>query len=159
MQRGIFSRLTFHPALLYSAAWSPDGSRLAVAAFATKGQIMPAKGSGTPVTVSEEPLAAVRDWSPDGRTILVQQQNSSTGMDVLSLPVSDKPQSLTPVLNSQFDEVAPRLSPDGHWLSSLRAILALNPHLTSNRKLPGLDIAECFIKFFRDPGNLLTGDP
>ena len=35
----------------------------------------------------------------------------------MSLPVSDKPQSLTPVLNSPFDEVAPRLSPDGHWLA------------------------------------------
>jgi Tol biopolymer transport system component len=35
----------------------------------------------------------------------------------MSLPVSDEPQSLTPVLNSQFDEVTPRLSPDGHWLA------------------------------------------
>jgi len=38
-------------------------------------------------------------------------------MDVFSLPVSEKPQSLTPVLNSQFDEILPRLSPDGHWLA------------------------------------------
>jgi len=42
---------------------------------------------------------------------------------------------------------------------SLRATFALNPHLTSNRKLPGLDIVECFIKSFRNPGNLLSGDP
>jgi Tol biopolymer transport system component len=90
---------------------------LAVAAFATKAQIMPANGGGTPVTISEGPVAAVRDWSPDGHTILVQQQNSSTGMDVMSLPVSDKQQPLTPVLNSQFDEVVPRLSPDGRWLA------------------------------------------
>ena len=117
VQRGIFSRLTFHPAPQYSGAWSPDGSRLAVAAFATKLQIMPANGSGTPVTVSEEPVGAVRDWSPDGHTILIQQQNSSTGWDVMLLPVSDKPQSLTPVLNSPFDELVPRLSPDGHWLA------------------------------------------
>ena len=115
--RRIFSRLTFHPATFYTAAWSPDGSRLAIAAFATKVQIISANGSGTPVTVSEDLVAGVRDWSPDGRTILVQQQNSSTGMDVLALPVSDKPQSLIPVLNSQFDEVVPRLSPDGRWLA------------------------------------------
>jgi serine/threonine protein kinase/Tol biopolymer transport system component len=117
VQRGIFSRLTFHPETGYSAAWSPDGSRLAIAATATPAQIMPANGSGTPVPISVELVAAVRDWSPDGRTILVQQQNSKTGMDVMSLPVSDKPQSLTPMLNSQFDEVLPRLSPDGHWLA------------------------------------------
>ena len=117
VQRGTLSRLTFHPALGYSAVWSPDGSRLAIAALGTKVQIMPANGSGTPVSVSNELVGAVRDWSPNGQTILVQQQNSSTGMDVMSLPVSEKPQSLTPVLKSQFDEVAPRISPDGRWLA------------------------------------------
>jgi eukaryotic-like serine/threonine-protein kinase len=115
--RGTFSRLTFHPAVGYSAAWSPDGNRLAVASLGTKVQIIPANGSGTPVTVSNDQVAMIRDWSPDGHTILVQQQNSSTGMDVVSLPVSEKPESLTPVLNSQFDEILPRLSPDGHWLA------------------------------------------
>jgi Tol biopolymer transport system component len=117
VQRGTLSRLTFHPALVYTAVWSPEGSRLAIAALGTKVQIMPANGSGTPVSISNELVAGVRDWSRDGHTIIVQQQNSSTGMDVLALPVSEKPQSLTPVLNSQFDEVAPRLSPDGRWLA------------------------------------------
>jgi eukaryotic-like serine/threonine-protein kinase len=117
VQRGIFSRLTFHPAVTYSAAWSPDGSRLAIAALGTKVQIIPANGSGTPLTASNEQVATIRDWSPDGHTILVQQQNSSTGMDVMSLPASDKPQPITPVLNSQFDEILPRLSSDGRWLA------------------------------------------
>jgi eukaryotic-like serine/threonine-protein kinase len=117
VQRGIFSRLTFHPAVAYSAVWSPDGSRLAVAGLGTKVQIIPANGSGVPVTVSNEQVAAIRDWSPDGQVVIVQQQNSSTGMDVMSLPVGEKPQSLTPLLNSQFDEILPRLSPDGRWLA------------------------------------------
>jgi eukaryotic-like serine/threonine-protein kinase len=117
VQRGIFSRLTFHPAQAYSATWSTDGKRLAIAAFATKVQIMPANGSGTPVTASEDLVAAVRDWSPDGHTVLVQQQNSSTGFDVMSLAVASEPQSVKPVLNSQFDEISPRLSPDGRWLA------------------------------------------
>jgi Tol biopolymer transport system component/aminoglycoside phosphotransferase (APT) family kinase protein len=117
VQRGIFSRLTFHPAVAYSAVWSPDGSRLAVAGLGTKVQIIPANGSGVPVTVSNEQVAAIRDWSPDGQVVIVQQQNSSTGMDVMSLSVGEKPQSLTPLLNSQFDEILPRLSPDGRWLA------------------------------------------
>ncbi len=117
VQLGTLSRLTFHPALAYSAVWSPDGSRLAIAATGAKVQIMPANGSGSPVSISNELVAGVRDWSPDGLTILVQQQNSRTGMDVMSLPVSEKPQPLTPVLNSQFDEISPRLSPDGRWLA------------------------------------------
>jgi Tol biopolymer transport system component len=117
VQRRIFSRLTFHPAQAYSAAWSPDGSRLAVAPFAAKVQIIPANGSGTPVTVSEELVSRISDWSPDGHTIVVSRQNSSTGMDVMSLPVSDKQQPLTAVLNSPFDEIMPRLSPDGRWMA------------------------------------------
>ena len=117
VQRGIFSRLTFHPAVSYTAAWSPDGSHLAIASLGTKAQIIPANGSGTPITASSEQVSMIRDWSPDGHTILVQQQNSSTGMDVMSLRASDKPQPITPVLNSQFDEILPRLSPDGRWLA------------------------------------------
>ncbi len=31
--------------------------------------------------------------------------------------VSDNPQPMIPVLHSQFDEVLPRFSPDGHWLA------------------------------------------
>jgi Tol biopolymer transport system component len=109
--------LTFHPSVGYSAAWSPDGTHLAIASLGTKVQIIPANGTGTPVTASSEQVSGVRDWSSDGHTIIVQQQNSSTGMDVLSLPVSEKPEALTPLLNSQFDEILPRLSPDGHWLT------------------------------------------
>jgi Tol biopolymer transport system component len=117
VQRGIFSRVTFHPAVGYTAVWSPDGTHLAVASLGAKVQIIPANGSGTPTTASEELVAMVRDWSSDGHTILVQQQNSSTGMDVMALPASDKAQSLKPVLNSRFDETLPRLSPDGRWLA------------------------------------------
>jgi WD40 repeat protein len=117
VQRGIFSRLTFHPATTYSAAWSPDGTRLATTTLGTKVQIIPANGSGTPVTASTDLVAAVSDWSPDGHTILVQQQNSSTGFDVMSLEVTGGPQPVKPVLNSQFDEMMPRLSPDGRWLA------------------------------------------
>lgn len=117
VQRGTFSRLTFHPATGYSAVWSPDGNHLAITSLGAKIQIIPANGSGTPVSASNEPVAMVRDWSSDGRTILVQMQNSSTGMDVTALSVADKTQSMTPVLNSQFDEILPRLSPDGRWLA------------------------------------------
>jgi Tol biopolymer transport system component len=116
-QRGTLSRLTFHPALPYSAAWSPDGRHLAIAALGGKVQITPADGSGTPVDVSDQSVVRVGDWSPDGHTILVQQQNSSTGMDVMSLAVVGQPTSLKPVLNSSFDELWPRLSPDGRCLA------------------------------------------
>lgn len=117
VQRAVLSRLTFHPATSYSGVWSPDGTRLAIAALATKVQIMPANGNGTPVTASQDLVATVRDWSPDGHTLIIQQQNSSTGMDVLALPVADKPQAMNPILNSRFDEMVPRLSSDGHWLA------------------------------------------
>jgi Tol biopolymer transport system component len=117
VQRGMFSRLTFHPAPNYSAVWSPDGSRVAFSGFASQVQIMSANGVGTPLTVTTEKVGMVRDWSPDGHTLILQMQNSSTGMDIYSAPVSDKPQPSTPVLHSPFDEIVPRISPAGRCLA------------------------------------------
>jgi Tol biopolymer transport system component len=117
VQRSVFSRLTFRPATGYTATWAPDGTRLAISALGTKVQIVRPNGNGTPATATDELVAMVRDWSPDGHTIIVQQQNSSTGMDVVTMPVADTPQPLKPLLNSRFDEILPRLSPDGHWLA------------------------------------------
>jgi len=116
-QRGTMSRFTFQPTPgTYSAAWSPDSTRLAVGTFASKIQIMPVNGGGTPVTATEDQISAIFDWAPDGHTILVGRQNSATGWDIYTLPMGEA-QHLSPLLNSRFDEQAARVSPDGHWLA------------------------------------------
>ena len=55
-------------------------------------------------------------WSPDGRFILFKHRGVKTRMDVWALPTfGDKKEF--PVLNSQFDEQTPNLSPNGRWLA------------------------------------------
>ena len=62
--------------------------------------------------------------SPDGRFLLYTQRGQNTRMDVWALPLVDHPPSATalrhepfPLLNSQFEEVAAELFPDGRWLA------------------------------------------
>ena len=116
-QPGTTSRVTFEGGCFPTAVWSPDGTQLAVAWVTRKTEIIPASGSGTPrILENGVLLSEVSDWSRDGRTLVANQQNSGTGMDVLTLDTSGM-QPPTPILHSQFDEMLPRLSPDGRWLA------------------------------------------
>jgi Tol biopolymer transport system component len=117
VQRGISSRLTFARGIQRSGIWAPDSRHLLVSGLGAKAQILSAAGNGVPVTL-EPIITRGQDWSPDGRTLLVAQQNSNTGWDILSIPSSGE-QTLTPVLTSSFDEHGARFSPDGHWLAYL----------------------------------------
>jgi Tol biopolymer transport system component len=117
VQRGISSRLTFSSGIQRTGIWAPDSQHLLVSALGAKAEILSASGSGSP-QVLEQLITRGQDWSPDGRVLLVAQQNSSTGWDVLSMPSSGS-QPLTPLLATSFDEIGARFSPDGHWLSYL----------------------------------------
>jgi Tol biopolymer transport system component len=116
--RGTLSRFTFHPLAAYTAAWSPDGKQLALGAAPSRVQIVAANGSGNakPITQMEQ-NSSVSDWSRDGKTLLVNFQNSDTGWDVATIPVSGG--EPVPFVHSPFDEVAPRFSPDGRWVAYL----------------------------------------
>jgi Tol biopolymer transport system component len=94
--------------------WSPDGSRIAYSS--TPGMAAKASnGLGDAELLIEGPRFPAC-WSPDGRFILFKYRGVKTRMDVWALPTfGDKKEF--PVLNSQFDEQTPSLSPDGRWLA------------------------------------------
>ena len=54
-------------------------------------------------------------WSPDGQTLAFIEINPTTGYDIWMLRMSDR--KAQPFLRTQFNESAPRFSPDGHWLA------------------------------------------
>jgi Tol biopolymer transport system component len=56
------------------------------------------------------------DWSRDGQFIFFTRLDEQTGRDVWAAPLtgSGKPY---PLLNTEFDEWRPQLSPDGRWLA------------------------------------------
>ena len=122
LQRGDLTRITFDPAEDETPVWSPDGRYVAYSS----------DRQGQPRTVfrkrvdgnASEPEEVVwqgsehshvTDWSPDGRTIIVQRAATATSDDVLAIDVDTK--EATPLLASPFSERQARISPNGRWLA------------------------------------------
>jgi serine/threonine protein kinase len=120
LQRRTETRLTFDPRDDSDAVWSPDSKTIAFAANSPGGGVIytrPANGGG-----SEEQLAALpgkspgytRDWSFDGRFILFSV--AQNGLDIWAVPTTGERKPF-PVLQSPFNEVEARLSPNGKWIA------------------------------------------
>src|SRR5262249_28014375 len=56
------------------------------------------------------------DWSRDGRYIIYRQSDPKTQIDIWALPLFGERKPF-PVLQSEANENAGSLSPDGHWLA------------------------------------------
>ena len=120
LARDSLTRLTFEPDEDETPAWSPDGKWIAFAA--TRGgerRVIrrPADGSGAEEvlwTLSDH--AHVTDWSPDGRSLLVDVYRTKSSTDIVRLDLAEKP-TPRPFLETPFDESSGRISPDGRWIA------------------------------------------
>ncbi|HEY3351291.1 MAG TPA: protein kinase [Thermoanaerobaculia bacterium] len=118
--RDSLTRLTFEPGEDETPVWSPDGRWIAFSA--TRGEKRcvirrPADGSGAEEvlwTLSDH--AHVTDWSPDGRSLLVDVYRVKSRSDILRLELGEKP-TPHPFLETPFDESSGRVSPDGRWIA------------------------------------------
>src|SRR4029077_12600233 len=54
-------------------------------------------------------------WSPDGQTLAYQESAPVTGFDIWMFRLSDR--RAQPFLQTRFNEISPRFSPDGSWLA------------------------------------------
>jgi Tol biopolymer transport system component len=102
-------------------AWSPDGGRVAFVSKQTgRSEIFvgSADGSGSPelVPTTDALFKYVQDWSPDGRFVIFQTFEPSSGRNLWLLPMSGdrKPE---PYLQTPYVEADARVSPDGRWLA------------------------------------------
>ena len=117
--RGLRTRFTFDPADEFNSIWSPDGSRV-VFNTRRKGHLDLYQKASSGAGAEEELLADdldkyPLDWSPDGRFILfrVGAPRLETDLWVLPLFGDRKP---FPFLQTPFNEVTGRFSPDGRWI-------------------------------------------
>ena len=56
------------------------------------------------------------DTSPDGRSLVFQRLNPTTGFDLWALPLGHH-EAPTPIVQTDADERSARISPDGRWIA------------------------------------------
>ncbi len=119
--RGALTRLSYDDGEDETPAWSPDGRTVAWASSRSdlvRGIFRrPADGSGREELVWRlEKHCHVRDWSPDGKTLVLEILDPNTSGDIFLLNLEGTP-AATVFLQTPFNERNSRLSPDGHWLA------------------------------------------
>jgi eukaryotic-like serine/threonine-protein kinase len=123
LQRQTLTRLTFDPGTDYYPLWTPDGRRIIFYSIrgGTGGNLFrqPADGTGSveqltrSLTVPHYPYAI----SPDGKSLVFQENVANTGIDLSVLHLDDPKLASNPLIHSAFVETNAEISPDGHWLA------------------------------------------
>ena len=121
MQRSAHSRFTFGPESAVGPVWSPDGGQIAFTSGAGAAILRkPTNRASEPVAVlSRTPEVSwiARDWSPDGRYLVVVGQKSAGGSVLAAFPMEGSSSRPTTLVESKFSLQRPRVSPDGRWIA------------------------------------------
>ena len=116
LERGTLTRFTFGDGNDETAAWTPDGQRVAY----SNGNNLYwklADFSGSEELLAQRNYHAhVSSWLPDGRMLAFEENAPGTRWDVWLLPLGEdsEPQIF---LQTQFHEHSLKFSPDGRWLA------------------------------------------
>jgi eukaryotic-like serine/threonine-protein kinase len=101
--------------------WTARGDRIAFRSGRTPLMSMwwmPADRSGGDerLTSAEGDMQTPESWSSDGRTLLFTQRSPGAGVDIFVLSM-DGDRRPRPLVQTKFDEGAPKFSPDGKWVA------------------------------------------
>jgi Tol biopolymer transport system component len=121
LSRGAASRFTFEADHSYAPVWSLDGSRIAYASLRDGIRYLYQKLSTG--AQNEELLLKFgkefsypTDWSSDGQFIAYTIENAKTKRELWVLPLKGDRKPF-PFLQTQFNEMNGRFSPDGRWMA------------------------------------------
>jgi len=122
-RRGLGTPLTFDEADDSAAIWSPDGRRVAFSRSRSQGTFgLYVLSVDAPNDVSGLADAEIAGWlgpdcwTPDGKWILFGSRGTATGADIL-VAGADGGTPPRKWLATPFNEWAPDVSPDGHWVA------------------------------------------
>jgi Tol biopolymer transport system component len=121
--RSTEQRLTLGAEFEMTAAWSPHGDRVVFASNRDSGifNLFRQDLSGTvgDTVVFRSPLTKLPlQWTKDGKWMVYMELTPNENTDVWLLPIDDdQPRTPRALLNSDFSETHPQVSPDGHWIT------------------------------------------
>jgi Tol biopolymer transport system component len=115
---GKATQFTDTPTMEGSPVWAPDGSRIAYVANPDGHYDLYTKtvngGRVEPLFTSPYPKFP-RDWSRDGKYLLMTTLSSGTHKDIWCLALNER--RAAPVLDTVYGEDYATLSPDGKWMA------------------------------------------
>jgi len=145
LSTGIFSRATFDPGLEVNPVWSPDGRELVFTSDRNGSFDLYRKvvgGGPEQLIFASHDFKWPHDWLNDGKSVVFTDSKN-----IYRLPLEGdlKPMKL---LQSQFDNDLPKVSPDEHWVvyqsdesGRWEIYLAAFPMLLINTRFPRMAAA------------------
>jgi serine/threonine-protein kinase len=115
---GTTHRLTDDDADSNDPQWSPDGKVIAYSVSAPGGKDVAERrvdGSGARVIASRDGTQFPSDWPRNGSALLVTDDHGAGGHDIILQPTDGSEAST--YVGTSADELAARISPDGHWVA------------------------------------------
>ncbi len=117
--RGTLSRLTVDPTIETMPVWMPDGSAVVFRSEREGPGVFrrDAQGAGPieRLTTTDGPIHSPYSWTPDGRTLLLALFRSFRSQAIASVTPPDT--TLRVLLDGDFAQLDPQVSPDGRWLA------------------------------------------
>ena len=118
LDNGTTKRLTNDDADINDPQWSPDGNAIAYSVSAPGGKdVAELRFDGSPprVIASRDGTQFPSDWLRDGNSLLVTDDKGTGGHDIIVQPTDGS--AARTYVGTTADELAPRISPDGHWVA------------------------------------------
>ena len=124
LARGAETRVTNDLAASVAPLWTPDGSRLVYGTFGTgddEGLFWKsADGTGDAellVSIPDAVIVAPSAWSADGNSLVFWGVPNGVNPDVGLFSMNGDDTSVSFLLDSESQEAAPTVSPDGRWIA------------------------------------------
>ncbi len=100
--------------------WSPDGTRLAYGSVQGGPRSLfwnVADGSAKEERLTQaQHIQVAADWSPDGKTLIFMELDSTLTPDIWALPLEGA-RAAKPLVRTRFAEAGGFISPDGRWIT------------------------------------------